>query len=606
MKPITIILIFCTCFKLFAQQNLVPNPSFEEYVACPENARAFDTSRTIPKTLKHWFNVNPGTPDYYHKCSPAANYQVPKNVMGFQLAKSGNAYVGLLALYGPIRENPNSNLYSREYISCKLVKTLEAEHLYEVTFFVSPSDGNLLVTSSYYGFVSSLGIHFTEHVVYQNTSYQYKTPQIKNSINNFLSDTQNWIKITGIFKAQGNESYLTIGNFLERKYTPILLSHNNPVDSNRTFVSYYYVDDVSVVKYNPSFKTTHHLICKGDSINVSRNEIADSSIWNDGSLVSNRALTEEGTWWVNNYFEGQLLSSDTLVLTVLSTEGSRKDTLMCLNQSVLLQAQVAQYYVWSNGSTTSNININQPGLYWVKRMVNNCVILDSFNVSLLDYPTLPPLGDTSFCKGGSITIGHAAQPNYVFTWLPNHTQHSTLQVFSAGQYVLQIDSASCTAYDTVVVTENSLPLILLNPDTVVCFSDLNQIALDAGAFESYLWEPTGETTRTVYATEAMLYLLTVTDTNGCKNSLKVSVDEACAEALYFPNVFTPNGDGINDAYEIKGATQKVQDFSIQIYNRWGTLEYSSSDVNQKWEAHHTRDGVYILIAHINSMAYCIE
>lgn len=57
-----------------------------------------------------------------------------------------------------------------------------------------------------------------------------------------------------------------------------------------------------------------------------------------------------------------------------------------------------------------------------------------------------------------------------------------------------------------------------------------------------------------------------------------------AEALFIPNAFTPNGDGYNDRFEIKGLA-KYDHVEIKIFNRWGNLVYGSEDygVNGFWD-----------------------
>lgn len=55
-------------------------------------------------------------------------------------------------------------------------------------------------------------------------------------------------------------------------------------------------------------------------------------------------------------------------------------------------------------------------------------------------------------------------------------------------------------------------------------------------------------------------------------------------ALYVPNSFTPNGDGINDYFGVSG--EGIKNFTMNIYNRWGQLVFESTNVNDSW------DGVY--------------
>jgi gliding motility-associated-like protein len=58
------------------------------------------------------------------------------------------------------------------------------------------------------------------------------------------------------------------------------------------------------------------------------------------------------------------------------------------------------------------------------------------------------------------------------------------------------------------------------------------------------------------------------DFNGIPNYLDSFICE-----LFIPQGFSPDGDGINDTYEILGITSKYPNFKIQVYNRWGTLVY---------------------------------
>ena len=65
--------------------------------------------------------------------------------------------------------------------------------------------------------------------------------------------------------------------------------------------------------------------------------------------------------------------------------------------------------------------------------------------------------------------------------------------------------------------------------------------------------------------ETTQYILHTIDSIGCENTDTVEVNIL---RLYFtPNSFTPNDDGINDEFEIKG--ENIKNFELWIYNRWG-------------------------------------
>ena len=47
-----------------------------------------------------------------------------------------------------------------------------------------------------------------------------------------------------------------------------------------------------------------------------------------------------------------------------------------------------------------------------------------------------------------------------------------------------------------------------------------------------------------------------------------------------PNAFTANGDNLNDGFGVKGVA--INEFNIQIFNRWGEKLYESDDIDEKW------------------------
>lgn len=68
-----------------------------------------------------------------------------------------------------------------------------------------------------------------------------------------------------------------------------------------------------------------------------------------------------------------------------------------------------------------------------------------------------------------------------------------------------------------------------------------------------------------------------------------------------PNVFSPNADGINDSFYVKGElpNECIEEFNIKIYNRWGKLIYESNDFAFKWLGDSFDPGVYFYVVKIN-------
>jgi gliding motility-associated-like protein len=223
------IFLFFISLNVQAQVNLVPNPSFENYINCPTYISEF-------YQCSDWFTATRGTPDYFNSCFVGFNNSmpdVPINYWGTQNAHSGNAYAGFAVKYVAER---------REYISCKLNDSLSEGKKYCFEFYLSLSD------SSRYG-IDQIGLYLsnTNDTLYLDTInfggfggvLEYAPIFQTNTI---ITDTASWTKVSGTFIANGGEQYLMIGCFVRDS-----LQNSDSIQSaGYAFTSYYYIDDVSL------------------------------------------------------------------------------------------------------------------------------------------------------------------------------------------------------------------------------------------------------------------------------------------------------------------------------------------------------------------------
>ncbi len=80
-------------------------------------------------------------------------------------------------------------------------------------------------------------------------------------------------------------------------------------------------------------------------------------------------------------------------------------------------------------------------------------------------------------------------------------------------------------------------------------------------------------------TQIVLYEILNGDTTRY-NPISVSISES---SLQMPNVFTPNGDGINDIYRAKTGYKSIIEFKAVIFNRWGQKLYEWTDPAGGWD-----------------------
>ncbi len=94
---------------------------------------------------------------------------------------------------------------------------------------------------------------------------------------------------------------------------------------------------------------------------------------------------------------------------------------------------------------------------------------------------------------------------------------------------------------------------------------------------------------------------------GCENSVTQLLIVNEDLTLYIPNSFSPNGDGKNDYFYAKGIAIDPSEFSLKIYDRWGTLVFEGNDINEKWNGsvnnseYYAEAGVYAYILSYKTM-----
>jgi hypothetical protein len=228
MLNLKLLFIF-VLFKLsvLGQVNLVPNPSFESYTACPNSSNI--------EFASGWFS-SAGSVDYFNSCATNSNVGVPSNYVGFQLPKDGNAYAGIVTYYLSSQ---------REYIGVQLTQSLSIGVKYFVSAYVSKkdiSDGNVgySCSSNNFGFKFSKSAFTYTNPYFPNNSDHFHSPVI-------INDSINWQRINGTFISDSSYKYLMIGNFHDNANT-------NSNCTNSLSLAYYYVDQICV--------STDSLLCE--------------------------------------------------------------------------------------------------------------------------------------------------------------------------------------------------------------------------------------------------------------------------------------------------------------------------------------------------------
>ena len=231
-KSIAIIISIGFCFNLVAQ-NLVQNSSFEDYDTCPPDI-GWGFNSYI--TYADFWDFSSPSPDFFHVCG-GTNSSVPNNYFGDQIAASGNGYAGFSAY-----QSSFGIINGREGVITMLSDTLQVGQTYFCSFKVSLAEKSVWACNN-------IGMYFSTdfHQVPFSTQTQYSQVNASQIYEpSIISDSTNWITISGSFVADSNYLYLSITNHFDDLNTDIVSANPNGFYG----VAYYYLDDVCVSLYS--------------------------------------------------------------------------------------------------------------------------------------------------------------------------------------------------------------------------------------------------------------------------------------------------------------------------------------------------------------------
>ena len=110
--------------------------------------------------------------------------------------------------------------------------------------------------------------------------------------------------------------------------------------------------------------------------------------------------------------------------------------------------------------------------------------------------------------------------------------------------------------------------------------------------QRYEWN-TGEHSRIIQADTGGAFRIVVRYSDECSDSATVWLPFGCVDAVYVPNAFSPNGDGLNETWNVLGGP--FAEFHCAIYDRWGTLVFEASDPATGWNGADHPEGAYTVV-----------
>jgi len=287
---------------------------------------------------------------------------------------------------------------------------------------------------------------------------------------------------------------------------------------------------------------------------------------------------------------------------------------ICQDSSIQLFATGGITYSWAPATSLNDPNLQDPiatpsntTIYTVTVFaLNGCDDTDTVHVPVTPTPVIDISGPDTICLGKGARLFASGADNYEWN------------TGSTNDYIT-VDPPMSTIYSLVGFVDGcpSLPdSFLLTVDDILPYADFyadpdsGWVPLTTTFYNQssdaiqYFWDYGDgngsmefQPTHTYQDSGRFVVELVAVDENGCADTARTRVIVGADFSIYIPNAFTPNGDGTNDFFSTPYFG--VQEFEIQIYDRWGMLIYESFDPDFQWsgfyKSRECQEGVYTYV-----------
>jgi gliding motility-associated-like protein len=290
--------------------------------------------------------------------------------------------------------------------------------------------------------------------------------------------------------------------------------------------------------------------------------------------------------------DSTICSSDTIQIGI-APDGNPLSTYLWRPPYALSDPQIANPLA-SPDTTTSYV------LFY-----NHDFCVDTFRQKIIvRFDSLRVSGGDVLCPKDTIRliVSNTNNQSLVYSWQPtseilsgaNTASPIVIPTKDTAFTVIGTDGFGCKYYDTVRVKVASVLgslTAIAEPDTIL-YGDTSQItATIPPQAVNFAWQNDSTLSALdilnpkAYPKETTTYKLEVSDGAGCSLLTDVTIvvlrTPCNREGVYIPNGFTPNSDGKNDTWFVRG--NDIRKIEIAVYDRWGQKMFSTTDIKEGWD-----------------------
>lgn len=277
---------------------------------------------------------------------------------------------------------------------------------------------------------------------------------------------------------------------------------------------------------------------------------------------------------------------------------------VCEGAPIILSASGGSEYIWSGVNafsapgasvTINSAKLSDAGKYYVSiTSAGGCRQIDSTIVTVIPGPVAATGFDNkTICQGDSVSLNSSGGTSYL--WSPATGLSSAVIANPVAKpadttvYTVAVQNeTACKDSATVTINVVAAPKADAGPDINIIEGQSIQLSATAdGSNNTYKWSPDtyindiNSLQPIVNPVNDITYFLTVSSNNGCgisKDSVKIHV----FKTVVVPNAFSPNGDGINDTWNIK-ALNSYNDYELSVFNRYGNIIFTTKNYSNPWD-----------------------
>lgn len=352
------------------------------------------------------------------------------------------------------------------------------------------------------------------------------------------------------------------------------------------------------------------LACDGETITIESGISGVQYLWQDGSTLDQFVTTQSGIFSIK---VSNACGNDRDTIEVLfeinpPAQNLGPDSTLCEGEELILTATSAPgvTLLWQDGRTDETYSVTSPGGLYALTASNRCgEETDSVSISFINGPPPVDLGpDTTLCEGYSLLLS-VIPGAYDIIWQDGNTIPEFV-ISQTGLYTIQLTNDCGMETDSIrVLVDTNVIRLNLAPQLLWCPGD--NFVLDATQpFDAtYLWS-NGSINPSIAVSEPGQYLVEVKSYCGQGTSqTDIIPQDVCAPSpvFYLPNVFTPDGNGVNDKFTLfTNLPENIVGIYGEIFDRWGNLLFASSAIPFEWEGtlhgESMNPGVYVYMLRV--------